>query len=86
MKKESINSFVDLLHKTHRAEWEATPLTDGAISWLNELIQFLFPNNYLPKEAMYEGILKKSQADLENILLSYLDSGKINAEGIADSF
>jgi len=86
MKKESITNFVSILHKTHRAEWEATPLTDGAIGWLNELIQFLFPNNYLPKEAMYEGILKKSQADLENILLSYLDADKINAEELADSF
>jgi len=86
MKKESITNFVNILHQTHRAEWEATPLTENAISWLNELIQFLFPNNYLPKEAMYEGILKKSQADLENILLSYLDSGKINAEELADSF
>jgi serine O-acetyltransferase len=78
--------LVELLRKTHRAEWEATPSSHDAISWLNDLVQFLFPSNHLPKNSSYEGILKKNQIDLENILLSYLDPKKINIEATVNSF
>jgi serine O-acetyltransferase len=67
------SKFINLLRKTHNAEWEATPSAHDAIAWLNDLVQFLFPSNHLPKQTSYEGILKKNQIDLENILLSYLD-------------
>ena len=76
----SNKEFIDLLHKTHRAEWEATPSNQQAIGWLNDLIEFLFPDNHLNKLSTYEGRLKKNQIDLENILLSYLDPDKVAIE------
>jgi serine O-acetyltransferase len=86
--KESINtqSLIDILRKTHNAEWEATPSSHDAIIWLSDLVQFLFPSNHLPKQSSYEGILKKNQIDLENILLSYLDANKIDIIQAVSSF
>jgi serine O-acetyltransferase len=83
---ENTQPLVDLLRKTHHAEWEATPSSHDAIAWLDNLTQFLFPSNHLPKKSSYEGILKKNQIDLENILLSYLDPKKIDIEGIVSAF
>jgi serine O-acetyltransferase len=78
--------LIDLLRKTHNAEWEATPSAHDAVAWLNELVQFLFPSNNLPKQTSYNGILKKNQIDLENILLSYLDTKIFNIETAVSSF
>lgn len=87
MSNRNIKEFIDLLHKTHRAEWEATPSNQQAIIWLNDLIEFLFPDNHLNKLSTYEGRLKKNQIDLENILLSYLDPSGLNIdETIADFY
>lgn len=79
-------SLIALLKKTHHAEWEATPSSHDAFSWLDNLVHFLFPSNHLPKSTSYEGILKKNQIDLENILLSYLDPRKIKIEEVVNSF
>ncbi len=81
-----MSSLIDLLKKTHHAEWEATPSWHDATAWLDDLIRFLFPSNNLPKKTSYEGILKKNQIDLENILLSYLDPKKIAIEQKVASF
>ncbi|ACT93261.1 serine O-acetyltransferase [Dyadobacter fermentans] len=81
-----MSSLIDLLKKTHHAEWEATPSWHDATAWLDSLIHFLFPSNHLPKKTSYEGILKKNQIDLENILLSYLDPKKIAIEQKVASF
>lgn len=78
--------FIRLLHKTHEAEWEATPSNQQAIVWLSDLIEFLFPDNHLNKLSTYEGRLKKNQIDLENILLSYLDPSSVNIEGSVADF
>jgi serine O-acetyltransferase len=86
MKDGNNNNLIELLRKTHNAEWEATPSAHDAIAWLNDLVQFLFPSNHLPKQTSYNGILKKNQIDLENILLSYLDTKKINIESTVSSF
>ena len=86
MGNRTINEFIDLLHKTHKAEWEATPSNQQAIVWLNDLIEFLFPDNHLNKLSTYEGRLKKNQIDLENILLSYLDPDKIAIEKTVGDF
>jgi serine O-acetyltransferase len=72
--------FIDLLRKTHKEEWEASPPAQHAIAWLNELVQILFPTNQLPKYTSYNGVLKKNQIELENILLSYLNPKTINIE------
>src|ERR1700710_2379428 len=80
MSKRNIKQFIDLLHNTHRAEWEATPSNQQAILWLSDLIEFLFPDNHLNKLSTYIGRLKKNQIDLENILLSYLDANTIKIE------
>lgn len=86
MKTGNNQNLIDLLRKTHNAEWEATPSAHDAIDWLNDLVKFLFPSNNLPKQTSYNGILKKNQIDLENILLSYLDTKKINIESTVNSF
>ena len=86
MKNHHTQPLIDLLRKTHHAEWEATPSAQEAISWLNDLVHFLFPSNHLPKQSSYEGILKKNQIDLENILLSYLDVKQIDIEGVVEAF
>lgn len=87
MSNRNIKEFIDVLHRTHKAEWEATPSNQQAIVWLSDLIEFLFPDNHLNKLSTYEGRLKKNQIDLENILLSYLDPGKIKIEKtIADFY
>lgn len=78
--------LIELLRKTHNAEWEATPSAHDAIAWLNDVVQFLFPSNHLPKQTSYNGILKKNQIDLENILLSYLDPKVFNIEAAVQSF
>ncbi|WP_428667097.1 serine O-acetyltransferase [Runella sp.] len=82
----SSQAFIDVLHQTHKAEWEATPKIQSSISWLNDLFEFLFPNNRLHKKETYIGILKKNQIDLENILLSYLDPETIDIESIVVAF
>ena len=81
-----IPGFIDVLHKTHTAEWEATPSNQEAIRWLNDLIEFLFPDNHLNKRSTYEGRLKKNQIDLENILLSYLDPDAVDIEQKVNAF
>lgn len=86
MKNHHTQPLIDLLRKTHHAEWEATPSAQEAIGWLNDLVHFLFPSNHLPKQSSYEGILKKNQIDLENILLSYLDVREIDIEGVVEAF
>jgi serine O-acetyltransferase len=86
MKDPQINSFIELLFQTHKAEWEATPSNDQAIHWLNDLLEFLFPNNRLNKKIIYEGQLRKNQIELENVLLSYLDTDQINIGDAVDSF
>ncbi len=85
-KNLNTRSLIDLLKTTHNAEWEATPSSNDAFAWLDDLVQFLFPSNHLPKSTSYEGILKKNQIDLENILLSYLDPFGIDIEGVVDDF
>lgn len=79
-------SLISLLRQTHNAEWEATPSSHDAIAWLNDLVQFLFPSNHLPKKSSYEGILKKNQIDLENILLSYLEPSGLDILGVVSDF
>jgi serine O-acetyltransferase len=86
MKNQKTIAFIDLLYKTHVAEWEATPSTLQAIGWLTDLLEYLFPNNRLHKQSIYEGILKKNQIDLENILLSYLDPKHIDIENSVNAF
>jgi serine O-acetyltransferase len=86
MSKGNMKEFIDLLHKTHRAEWEATPSNQQAVLWLSDLIEFLFPDNHLNKLSTYEGRLKKNQIDLENILLSYLDPNGIDIENTVNEF
>ncbi|KAA9353125.1 serine O-acetyltransferase [Larkinella humicola] len=82
----TVNAFIDILHQTHKAEWEATPNVQDSIVWLDNLFEFLFPNNRLHKKETYIGILKKNQIDLENILLSYLDPEKVDLEATVASF
>ncbi|MFT3681576.1 MAG: serine acetyltransferase [Ferruginibacter sp.] len=72
--------FIDRLRKTHKDEWEASPSAQDSIAWLNELVQFLFPTNELPRHTSYNAILKKNQIELENILLSYLNPKTVNIE------
>ncbi len=86
MSNRNIKEFIDVLYRTHKAEWEATPSNYQCIGWLNELIEFLFPDNHLNKLSSYEGRLKKNQIDLENILLSYLDPGAIDIEKSVTDF
>lgn len=81
-----VKEFIDKLHHTHKAEWEATPKIQDSIDWLTNLFEFLFPNNRLHKKATYVGILKKNQIDLENILLSYLDPTEADIEGTVNAF
>lgn len=85
-KSTNTHSLIGLLRNTHHAEWEATPSWHDAVSWLNDLVHFLFPSNHLPKKSAYEGILKKNQIDLENILLSYLEPSGIHVEGVVNDF
>ena len=85
-KNLNTRSLISLLKRTHNAEWEATPSSNDAIAWLDGLVQFLFPSNHLPKSTSYEGILKKNQIDLENILLSYLEPSGIDIEGVVNNF
>src|SRR6202012_2670649 len=80
MSTRNIKEFIGVLHKTHKAEWEATPSNQQAVVWLNDLIEFLFPDNHLNKLSTYIGRLKKNQIDLENILLSYLNANTMNIE------
>src|SRR6478752_355141 len=86
MKYNNTHSFIEHLHQTHKAEWEATPSTLDAVAWLCALYEFLFPNNQLHKQSTYEGILKKNQIDLENILLSYLDPKQFDIEKPVEKF
>jgi serine O-acetyltransferase len=86
MSNRNIKEFISVLHRTHKAEWEATPSNQQAIVWLNDLVEFLFPDNQLDRLSTYEGRLKKNQIDLENILLSYLDPGAIAIEKVVANF
>ncbi|HTD98764.1 MAG TPA: hypothetical protein VK668_05735 [Mucilaginibacter sp.] len=86
MSNGRIQEFIDLLHKTHKAEWEATPSNQQAVLWLSDLIEFLFPDNHLNKLSTYIGRLKKNQIDLENLLLSYLDPNTVDIENTVNEF
>jgi len=86
MEEHNTSELIELLRKTHKAEWEATPSAQDAIAWLNDLVQFLFPTNHLPKYSSYNGILKKNQIDLENLLLSYLDPKTTAIEETVEAF
>jgi serine O-acetyltransferase len=86
MPENTNKQLIDLLRVTHNAEWEATPSAQDAIGWLNDLVQFLFPSNNLPKQTSYNGILKKNQIDLENILLSYLDPKAFDIDTAVNAF
>lgn len=81
-----IQHFIDVLHQTHKEEWEATPKFQDSISWLTNLFDFLFPNTRLHKKETYQGLLKKNQIDLENILLSYLDPAEVPIDSIVAGF
>jgi len=80
------SNLIHLLRDTHKAEWQATPSAHEAINWLNELVQFLFPSHHLPKYTSYPSILKKSQIELENILLSYADIKTLDTEATVNTF
>lgn len=86
MSKDPAVDLIQLLRDTHDAEWEAAPSAQDAITWLGDLIRFLFPSYYLPKPSAYNGILKKNQIDLENLLLSYLDSKTFDIPQIVTAF
>ncbi len=86
MRNLNTRSLINLLKTTHNAEWEATPSSVDAIAWLDGLLQFLFPSNHLPKSSAYEGILKKNQIDLENVLLSYLEPSGIDIDEVVYNF
>jgi len=86
MEANRINNFIEHLYQVHKAEWEATPSFRQAVDWLSDLFEFLFPNNRLNKQSIYEGQLKKNQIDLENILLSYLDPSNINIDEVIYKF
>jgi serine O-acetyltransferase len=86
MNNGNIQEFIDHLHKTHKAEWEATPSNQQAVLWLSDLIEFLFPDNHLNKLSTYIGRLKKNQIDLENILLSYLDANIVQIDKTVNAF
>ncbi len=86
MRNEINENFIKFLQANHQEEWEPTPLPNDAVHWLRELLDYLFPHSTLPPGQLYEGVLKKSQIDLERILLQYLDRGKFNIEQIVDQF
>jgi serine O-acetyltransferase len=86
MEANRINTFIEHLYDVHKAEWEATPSFRQAVDWLSDLFEFLFPNNRLNKQSIYEGQLKKNQIDLENILLSYLDPAAVNIDEVIYKF
>src|SRR6201990_3766725 len=86
MNNQRIYDFINLLHTTHKAEWEATPSQQQAIRWLSDLIEFMFPDNHLNKLSTYVGRLKKNQIDLANLLLSYLETGAVSIESKVNSF
>lgn len=86
MKAKQISNFIERLYNVHKAEWEATPSFRQAVDWLSDLFEFLFPNNRLNKQSIYEGQLKKNQIDLENILLSYLDPAMLNIDEVIYKF
>jgi serine O-acetyltransferase len=86
MEEDRINTFIEYLYQVHKAEWEATPSFRQSVDWLSDLFEFLFPNNRLNRQSIYEGQLKKNQIDLENILLSYLDTSTINIDEVIYKF
>lgn len=86
MEDNQLSTFIEHLYNIHKAEWEATPSFRQAVEWLSDLFEFLFPNNRLNKQSIYEGQLKKNQIDLENILLSYLDPADINIDEVIYKF
>ncbi len=86
MRSQTNQKFIHFLHKTHHAEWEPTPFPADAVKWLKDLLEYLFPNTFLPKIPFYEGLLKKSQIDLENILLSYIPNKDHSIEKTVDDF
>ena len=86
METNQITTFIEHLYQVHKAEWEATPSLRQAVDWLSDLYEFLFPNNRLNRQSIYEGQLKKNQIDLENILLSYLDPADINIDEVIYKF
>jgi len=86
MEENQFDVFIAHLCSIHQAEWEATPSYRQCVEWLSDLFEFLFPNNRLNKQSIYEGLLKKNQIDLENILLSYLDPSDINVDEVIYKF
>ncbi|GAA4322979.1 serine acetyltransferase [Mucilaginibacter gynuensis] len=86
MKEDKLDGFIALLYETHKREWEATPKIRECVSWLSDLFEFLFPNNHAHKLSIYGGQLKKNQIDLENILLSYLDTKEVEVESAVNAF
>lgn len=86
MDEKETENFIKLLYQIHKAEWEATPSTKQATTWLFDLFEFLFPNNSSNKLSIYGGHLKKNQIDLENLLLSYLDPKELAIEEAISSF
>lgn len=45
-----VKEFIDKLHHTHKAEWEATPKIQDSIDWLTNLFEFLFPTTVCTKK------------------------------------
>lgn len=81
-----LDILIDTLRQNHRREWEEVPSAHEAVSWLTDLVQFLFPSHNLPKVTAYEGILSKNRIDLENLLLSYLNPQEFDIKGKVAAF
>ncbi|MDX2195822.1 MAG: serine acetyltransferase [Cytophagales bacterium] len=86
MRNEINQRFIHFLYKNHHEEWVPTPFPADAIKWLKDLLEYLFPNTFLPNISLYEGLLKKNQIDIENILLSYLNHKNFEIEKTVDDF
>lgn len=86
MRNQINQRFIHFLNNIHQQEWDATPFPEDAVKWLKDLLGYLFPNTILHNRSMYEGILKKNQVDLENILRSYLHDKDFPIEKTVDDF
>jgi serine O-acetyltransferase len=86
MRSQINQKFIHFLHKIHHEEWQPTPFPTDAVKWLKDLFEYLFPNTFLPNISLYEGLLKRNQIDLENILLSYLNHKGFDIEKTVDDF
>ncbi len=81
-----LEALIETLRQNHPLEWEKVPSAHEAVSWLNDLVQLLFPSHTLPKATAYNGILSKNRIDLENLLLSYLDPAEFDVRGKVTAF